>query len=101
MPDTAVLVTDEVIRVVLAADNRWAEDVRLSGWRTLSEGRTRNLLEAAAPLLVAAERERIAKYRNAACAALRIAETASRYGNDPVTAERYRTAREALEGDDA
>jgi regulator of protease activity HflC (stomatin/prohibitin superfamily) len=41
----------------------------------------------------------IAEHRNAACAALRIAETQARYpAGDEATAERYRAAREALEG---
>ena len=48
-------VTDEAIRAVQAADSRWAAVTRLTDWRPLSEGRVRNLLEAAAGVLGCAD----------------------------------------------
>ena len=93
-------VTDENVRFAQATDSEWAARCCPDA-SPLSDARVRNLIGAVAPLIAAAERERITEYRNAACAALRFAETASRYGNDPVTAQRYRTAREALEAGNA
>ena len=52
-------VTDEAVRVAQAADDQYATVTRPQDYRALSEGRVQNLLEAAAPLIVAAERERI------------------------------------------
>ena len=46
-------VTDEAVRVAQAADDQYAADTRPSDFQALSEGRVRNLLEAAAPLIAA------------------------------------------------
>ncbi len=51
------LVTDEAVRLALASDDNWAADTRPSNFQALSEGRVRNLLEAAAPLIVDAKLE--------------------------------------------
>ncbi len=47
------LVTDEAVWLALASDDNWAADTRPSNFQALSEGRVRNLLEAAAPLITA------------------------------------------------
>lgn len=54
MGDTA-LVTDEAVRLILAADDQWAARTGSADWKPLSEGRVRNLLEAAAPLITDAK----------------------------------------------
>ena len=46
-------VTDEAVRVAQASDDKWAEAPVLRGFQRLSEARTRNALEAGAPLIIA------------------------------------------------
>ncbi len=52
-------VSGEAVQAFLAADVEWARQAHPAVWQSLDYDRARALLEAAAPLIAAAERERI------------------------------------------
>lgn len=58
-PPTAV--TDETVQAALAAAIAWQGNARQPLWAAPATGQVRAMLEAAAPLIAAAEGERIAK----------------------------------------